>query len=56
MSELTEEEKATLRRLQKAKEEYDKIADKDRKPVKDPGKYATPIGIDDEGRPFPVKP
>jgi len=56
MSELTEDEKAVLRRLQKAKEAYEKVPERDRIRVHDPNKFAAPIGVDDEGRPFPVKP
>jgi len=55
-TELTEEDLRALQKLREAEAEYDKIADRDRIPVHDPDKFAAPIGVDDDGRPFPVKP
>jgi hypothetical protein len=55
MPELSKEEQETLRRLQEAAEEQRRIlADPERAhPVRNPDKFADPVGLDENGRPLP---
>lgn len=52
-SRLTREEQEILERLEQDKAERDKIPKEQRVPVAQPGKYAFPVGFDDEGEKIP---
>ena len=52
---LTDEEKKRLDEMKKEWEERKKISPEKRVPVPNQDKYKDPIGINDEGKPFPVE-
>jgi hypothetical protein len=56
MGELSEESKKVLQRLRAAAQARKRIPPSQKKPVAHPDKYAFPIGMDDNGNLFPVKP
>ena len=54
MAELSDEDRQALERMRRAVEERDAIPPEERILVEDPERYEFPIGIDDEGNPFPT--
>jgi hypothetical protein len=55
MAELSDEDRLALERMRRAVAERDAIPPEEMIPVEDPERYEFPIGIDDEGNPFPAK-
>lgn len=53
MSNLTQEDLEVLERLRKADDERQKIPESERFPISHPDKYSFPLGLDDNGNPFP---
>ena len=56
MTELTPDEQLLLERLRDAKRARDAALASSSVAVMRPEKYAFPIGVDDQGEPFPVTP
>jgi hypothetical protein len=54
MAELSDEDREALKRMRRVVEERDAIPPEEMIPVEDPHRYEFPIGIDDEGNPFPT--
>ncbi len=54
MAELSDKDREALARMRRAVEERDAIPPEDLIPLDDPERYEFPIGIDDQGNPFPV--
>lgn len=52
MAELTEEEREILKELLEAEAERERVPASQRRPITNPEKYAFPVGLDDEGKPF----
>jgi len=55
MAELSDEDREALRRMRRAAEERDAIPPEETIAVEDAERYEFPIGIDNEGNPFPVR-
>lgn len=51
---LTDEEKKILEELREFSKQRDQIPLSQRRPITNPDKYNFPIGLDDNGKPFPV--
>jgi len=58
MRELSKEKQEKLRRLQEAAEEQRRILEDPERahPVRNPDKFADPVGVDEKGRPLPRRP
>ncbi|MDN3359706.1 hypothetical protein [Actinomadura sp. DC4] len=54
MAELSDEDREALKRMRRAVEERDAIPPEEMVEVDDVERYQFPIGIDDEGNPFPT--
>lgn len=52
MAELSEEEQKVLEKLHRDAERAAQIPASERHMITNPEKYSTPLGVDDEGRPF----
>lgn len=52
MAELTDEEREVLKELLEAEAERERIPASQRQPIMNPEKYSSPVGLDDEGKPF----
>jgi len=48
------EDEEALKKLREAERAYDAVPDAKRIPVHDPAKFSDPIGVDDQGRAFPL--
>jgi hypothetical protein len=55
MAELSDDDRRVLERLRQAAADRDAIPEDERTPVEDPERYSFPIGVDDEGRPYPPR-
>jgi hypothetical protein len=55
MAGLSDADREALKDMRRAVEERDAIPPEEMIPVQDPGRYQSPIGIDDQGNPFPAR-
>jgi hypothetical protein len=55
MAELSDEDRQALKRMRRAVEERDAIPPEEMILVEDADRYQFPIGLDDEGNPFPTR-
>lgn len=53
MSELSEKDEEVLERLRQAEKDSRAVPSGERRPVTNPDKFSFPVGLDDEGKPFP---
>ncbi len=53
MSDLSEKDEEVLERLRQAEKDSRAVPADERRPVTNPDKYSFPVGLDDEGKPFP---
>ena len=52
----SDEENQILEQLRQAGQQRDQVPESQRTPITNPDKFSFPIGLDDEGNPFPQPP
>lgn len=53
MSDLSEKDEEVLEKLRQSEKDSRAVPPGERRPVTNPDKYSFPVGLDDEGKPFP---